>query len=111
VENRITELMMETTKLQHQIDLHDAEIENNPLSRLLLEVKEMIFRIRDSISDLECLKFNGEADQCELVSAMSREDEPILIFIFKNKNSVPLLLLNDDHYKIIIINNYYVKYN
>jgi len=60
VENRITELMMETTKLQHQIDLHDAEIENNPLSRLLLEVKEMIFRIRNSISDLECIKFNGE---------------------------------------------------
>jgi len=29
----------------------------------------------------------------------------------KNKNSVPLLLLNDDHYKIIIINNYYIKYN
>jgi len=57
-------------KFQHQVDLYDAEIENNPLSRLLLEVKEMIFRIRDSISDLECLKFNGEADQCELVSAI-----------------------------------------
>jgi len=62
VENRITELTMETTKYQQQIDLYDAEIENNPLSRLLLEVKEMIFRIRDSISDLECLKFNGEAE-------------------------------------------------
>jgi len=85
VENRITELMVETTKFQQQIDLHDAEIENNPLSRLLLEVKEMIFRIRDSISDLECLKLNGEADQCELVSAMSREDDPILIFNLKNR--------------------------
>jgi len=76
---------LKTTKFQHQIDLHDAEIENNPLSRLLLEVKEMIFRIRDSISDLECLKFNGEADQCELVSAMSREDDPILIFNLKTR--------------------------
>jgi len=66
VENRITELMMETTKFQHQIDLHDAHIENNTLSQLLLEVKEIIFRIRYSISDLDCLKFIGEADQCEL---------------------------------------------
>jgi len=57
---------METTKYQPQFDLHDAEIENNPLSRLLLEVREIIFRIRDSISDLKCLKFNGEADQYEL---------------------------------------------
>jgi len=55
VENRFTELMMEITKFQHQIDLLDAEIEKNPLSRLLLEVKEIIFRVRDSISDLECL--------------------------------------------------------
>jgi len=31
--------MMETTKFQHQIDLLDGEIKNNPLSRLLLEVK------------------------------------------------------------------------
>jgi len=84
VENRFTELMMEKTKFQHQIDLLDAEIENNPLSRLLLEVKEIIFRLRDSISDLECLKFNGEADQCELVSGMSREDDPCLLFNLKN---------------------------
>jgi len=39
VENRTTELMMETTKFQHQIDLLDGEIKNNPLLRLLLEVK------------------------------------------------------------------------
>jgi len=38
VENRFTELMMEITKFQHQIDLLDAEIEKNPLSPLLLEV-------------------------------------------------------------------------
>jgi len=82
VENQFTELMMEITKFQHQIDLLDAEIEKNP--RLLLEVKEIIFRIRDSISDLECLKFNGEADQCELVSGMSREDDPSLLFHLKN---------------------------
>jgi len=83
VENPFTELMMEITKFQHQIDLLDAEIEKNPLSRLLLEVEEIIFRIRDSISDLECLKFNGEADQCELVSGMSREDDPSLLFNLK----------------------------
>jgi len=83
VENRFTELMMEITKFQHQIDLLDAEIENNPLTRLLLEVEEIIFRIRDSISDLECVKFNGEADECELVSGMSREDDPSLLFSLK----------------------------
>jgi len=102
VENRITELMMETTKLQHQIDLHDAEIENNPLSRLLLEVKEMIFRIRDSISDLECLKLNGEADQCELVSAMSREDDPILIFNLKNRYDA--ISCNINNWETLLIN-------
>jgi len=37
VENQITELMMETTKFLHRIDL-DSKIEKNPLSRLLLEV-------------------------------------------------------------------------
>jgi len=84
VENQFTELMMEITKFQHQIDLLDAEIEKNPLSPLLLEVEEIIFRIRDSISDLECHKFNGEADQCELVSGMSREDDPCLLFNLKN---------------------------
>jgi len=86
LENRITELMMDTTKFQHQIDLHDAEIENNSLSRLLLEVNEMIFRIRDS--DLECLNFNGEADQCKLVSAMSREDDASLILNLKNRYDI-----------------------
>jgi len=85
VENRITELMMETTKFQQQIELLDAEIENNPLSRLLLEVKEIIFQIIDSISNLECLKFNGEADHCELVSGTSREEDPSLIFNLKNR--------------------------
>jgi len=102
VENRITELMMETTKFQQQIDLHDAEIENNPLSLLLLEVKEMIFRIRDSISDLECLKFNGEADQCELVSAMSHEDDPILIFNLKNRYDA--ISFNINNWETLLIN-------
>jgi len=44
VENRIPELVMDTKKFKNQIDLLDADIENNLLSRLLQEVKEMIFR-------------------------------------------------------------------
>jgi len=35
---------MDTKKFKNQIDLLDADIENNLLSRLLQEVKEMIFR-------------------------------------------------------------------
>jgi len=104
---------METTKFQHQIDLHDAEMKNNPRSRLLLEVKEMIFRIRDSISDLECLKFNGEADQCELVSAMSREDDPILIPNLKNRYDAISFNINSWETLLINLNNcklYYEYY-
>jgi len=57
------------------------------------------------LEDLECLKFNGEADQCELVSAMSREDDPILIFNIKTRKNaiveyldyqIPLTQLNRD---------------
>jgi len=59
--------------------------QKNPVSRLLMEVKEIFFQIRDIISDLECLKFNGEADQCELVSGMSREDDHSLILNLKNR--------------------------
>jgi len=97
---------METTKFQHEIDLHDAKIGNSPLSRLLLEVKAMIFRIRDSISGLECLKFNGEADQCEL------NDDPSLILNLKNRydaisfniNNWETLLVNLKNFKILYKN-------
>jgi len=96
---RFTELMMETSKFQQQIDLQDAEIENNPLSRLLLEVKEMIFRIRDSISDLECLKFDGEA-----------EDDPILIFNLKNRYDVISFNINSWETLLINLKNFKIYY-
>jgi len=70
----------------------------------------MIFRIGGSISDLECLKLNGEADQCELVSAMSREDDPILIFNLKNRYDATSFNINNWETLLINLKNCKIYY-